>query len=108
MILIYGQYVLVPFIFALVLWFTVRIFTAITQKIPFYGKIVPNGVKKIISTAIIFLVLFVSSQVVLSSFNNIIKSHHDYDDNTDDGHDKNDDGHENANDIHGHISMLYR
>ena len=27
------------------------------------------------------LVLFVSSQVVLSSFNNIIKSHHDYDDN---------------------------
>ncbi|MEC8407733.1 MAG: AI-2E family transporter [Bacteroidota bacterium] len=80
-ILIYGQYVLVPFIFALVLWFTVRIFTAITQKIPFYGKMVPNGVKKIISTGIIFLVLFVSSQVVLSSFNNIIKSHHDYDDN---------------------------
>ena len=81
MILIYGQYVLVPFIFALILWFTVRIFTAITQKIPFYGKMVPNSVKKIISTAIILLVLFVSSQVVLSSFNNIIKSHHDYDDN---------------------------
>ena len=52
MILIYGQYVLVPFIFALVLWFTVRIFTAITQKIPFYGKMVPNGVKKIISTLV--------------------------------------------------------
>ena len=40
-----------------------------------------NGVKKIISTSIIFLILFFSSQVVLSSFNNIIKSHHDYDDN---------------------------
>ena len=52
-----------------------------TKKIPFYGKVVPNGLKKIISTSFIFLVLFFSSQVVLSSFNNIIKSHHDYDDN---------------------------
>ena len=51
------------------------------SKIPFYGKNGTQQVKKIISTAIIFLVLFVSSQVVLSSFNNIIKSHHDYDDN---------------------------
>ncbi len=80
-ILIYGQYVFVPFIFALVLWFTVRIFTVVTQKIPIYGNLVPNWIKKIISTALIFLVLMFSSQVVLSSFNSIIKTHHDYDDN---------------------------
>ena len=80
-ILIYGQHILVPFIFALLLWFTVRIFTAISYKIPFYGKVVPHWLKKIISSVVIFLVLMFFSQLVLSSFNNIIKSHHDYDEN---------------------------
>ncbi len=79
--LIYGQSILIPFIFALLLWFTVRIFTSISQKIPFYGNLIPNLIKKIISTIVIFFFLFVLTQIVLSSFNNIIKSHHDYDEN---------------------------
>ena len=80
-LLIYGQSILIPFIFALLLWFTVRIFTSVSEKIPFYGNLVPNFLKKIISTIVIFFVLFVLTQIVLSSFNNIIKSHHDYDEN---------------------------
>lgn len=79
--LIYGQSILIPFIFALLLWFTIRVFTSVSQKIPIYGKLVPNAVKKLISTILIFFVLFVLTQIILSSFNNIIKSHHDYDDN---------------------------
>ncbi len=79
--LIFGQSILIPFIFALLLWFTVRVFTSVSQKIPLYGKLVPNLVKKIISTILIFFVLFILTQIVLSSFNNIIKSHQDYDEN---------------------------
>ena len=83
-VLIYGQSILIPFIFALLLWFTVRICTSISQKIPFYGKFVPTWMKKLLSTALIFFVLTILTQIVLSSFNNIIKSHHDYDENISD------------------------
>jgi len=80
-VLIYGQSILIPFIFALLLWFTVRTFTAISNKIPYYKKWAPNWLKKIVSTVIIFLVLGVITQLILSSFKNIIDSHHDYDEN---------------------------
>lgn len=80
-VLIYGQSILIPFIFALLLWFTVRIFTSFSQKIPLYGKWVPDGIKKLISTALIFFVLVILTQIILSSFNSIIMSHHDYDQN---------------------------
>ncbi len=80
-VLMYGQSILVPFVFALLFWFTIRIFTSISEKIPVYGKIVPNIIKKIISTLVVFSVLFIVTQILLNSFNNIIKSHHDYDEN---------------------------
>jgi predicted PurR-regulated permease PerM len=82
--LIYGQSILIPFIFALLLWFTIRVFTSVSEKIPIYGRFVPTLLKKIISTILIFLVLYVLTQIVLSSFNNIFKSHHNYDDNIND------------------------
>ena len=80
-VLIYGQYILVPFIFALLLWFTVRVFTSVSQKFPIYGKLVPNKLKTILTTIFIFSILYFFSQLILSSFKSIIESHHDYNDN---------------------------
>lgn len=80
-ILSYGQYILVPLIFALLLWFTIRVFTSVSQKFPIYGKLVPTKLKIIITTIFIFSVLYFFSQLVLSSFKSIIDSHHDYDKN---------------------------
>ena len=80
-VLIYGQYILVPFIFALLLWFTIRVFTSVSQKFPVYGKLVPSKLKMIITTIFIFSVLYFFSQLILSSFKSIIDSHHNYDNN---------------------------
>ena len=80
-VLIYGQYILVPFIFALLLWFTIRVFTSVSQKFPIYGKLVPNKLKTILTTIFIFSILYFFSQLILSSFKSIIDSHHDYNDN---------------------------
>tara|TARA_B100000780_G_scaffold20915_1_gene13483 strand:- start:1059 stop:2096 length:1038 start_codon:yes stop_codon:yes gene_type:complete len=80
-VLIYGQSILVPLIFALLLWFTIRVFTSVSQKFPIYGKWVPNKLKTIFTTVFIFSILYFFSQLILSSFNSIIDSHHNYNDN---------------------------
>jgi len=80
-ILIYGQSILIPLIFALLLWFTIRMFTSVSKKIPIYGKYIPDIFKKIVSTLLVLSVLFILTQILLNSFNNIIKSHHNYDNN---------------------------
>ena len=80
-VLVYSQSILVPFIFALLLWFTIRVFSSISEKIPIYGKYIPKKLKKIFSAIFIFSILYFFSQIVLSSFNSIIQSHHNYNDN---------------------------
>ena len=80
-VLIYGQSILVPFIFALLLWFTIRVLSSISKKIPFYGQIVPDNLQKILSAILVFSILYFFSKIILSSFNSIIDSHHDYDQN---------------------------
>ena len=80
-VLVYSQSILVPFIFALLLWFTIRVFSSISENIPIYGKYIPKKLKKIFSSIFIFSILYFFSQIVLSSFNSIIQSHHDYNDN---------------------------
>jgi len=80
-ILIYGQSILIPFIFALLLWFTIRVFTTFSQQIPVYGRWIPDQLKKVFTAFFIFGILYFFTQLILSSFNSIIESHHDYDKN---------------------------
>jgi AI-2 transport protein TqsA len=80
-VLIYGQSILIPFIFALLLWFTIRVFSSISEKIPGYGKLVPNKAKKVLSAVFVFYILYFFTQIIFSSFNSIIQSHHDYNEN---------------------------
>ena len=55
--------------------------TSVSQKFPIYGKWVPNKLKTIFTTVFIFSILYFFSQLILSSFNSIIDSHHNYNDN---------------------------
>ena len=80
-VLIYGQSILVPFIFALLLWFTIRVFSSISKNIPYYGKYVPENLKKLLSAILVISILYFFSTIILSSFNSIIDSHHDYNEN---------------------------
>jgi AI-2 transport protein TqsA len=80
-ILYYGQSIIIPFIFALLLWFTVRVLSSVADKVAVFKKYFPKWVKKVISTAILFFVITFFAQVVFSSINTIAKSHHNYDDN---------------------------
>ncbi|MDG2344375.1 MAG: AI-2E family transporter [Flavobacteriales bacterium] len=80
-ILYYGQSIIIPFIFALLLWFTVRILSSLTDKVGFFKKYLPKWIKKLISTAILFFAITFFAQVVISSVNTITKSHHNYDEN---------------------------
>ena len=80
-VLIYGQSILVPFIFALLLWFTIRVFSSISKNIPYYGKYVPENLKKLLSAILVVSILYFFSTIILSSFNSIIDSHHDYNEN---------------------------
>ena len=81
-VLIYGQSILVPFIFALLLWFTIRVLVLFQKNIPVLWKIVPENLKKnYFLLILVFSILYFFSQIILSSFNSIIDSHHDYDEN---------------------------
>ena len=80
-ILYYGQSIIIPFIFALLLWFTVRILTALADKISFFKNYFPKWVKKVISTVILIVVITFFAQIVFSSINTIAKSHQNYDEN---------------------------
>ncbi len=80
-ILYYGQSILIPFIFALLLWFTVRILSSIADKITLFKLYFPKWLKKLISTTILFFVIYFFAQVVFSSVNTITKSHHNYNEN---------------------------
>ena len=80
-ILYYGQSIIIPFIFALLLWFTVRILSSLADKVPFFKRYLPKWLKKLISTAILFFAITFFAQVVVSSVNTITKSHQNYDEN---------------------------
>ena len=80
-ILYYGQSIIIPFIFALLLWFTVRILSSLADKVPFFERYFPKWIKKLISTAILFFAITFFAQVVISSVNTITKSHQNYDEN---------------------------
>ena len=80
-ILFYGQNIIIPFIFALLLWFTVRILASLADHVSFFKTYIPKWVKKFISATIIIFIITFFIQILFSSLNTIAKSHHDYDEN---------------------------
>lgn len=81
--LIYGQELLIPVIFALLLWFVVRQCKKQLNKISFFQKRVPNGLKTMIVSFFLFGVLFLVSNILTENINNIAQSYYKYESNVD-------------------------
>ncbi|RAP26480.1 hypothetical protein DID78_06740 [Candidatus Marinamargulisbacteria bacterium SCGC AG-343-D04] len=77
-ILIYGRSLLIPFIFAVLLWFIIRKLKSILDMLPFIKKRIPSWLKSLISATVVLFILNFSSKVLLSSINSLAKSYEQY------------------------------
>jgi AI-2 transport protein TqsA len=76
--LIYGQSLLIPFIFAVLLWFIIRKLKSILDKLSFVKQRVPSWLKSLVSATFVLAVLNVASKILLSSISSLAKSYETY------------------------------
>ena len=76
--LIYGKSLLVPFIFALLLWFIIRKLTSILNKVSFIRTSLPSWFKNLIATSFVIIILSGVSKILLSSISALSKSYEKY------------------------------
>jgi predicted PurR-regulated permease PerM len=81
--LIFGQSLLVPFIFALILWFLVRKIRHLLDKVNFIEKYLPTWFKNLITSLIMLSILGFVSKVLLSNINSLAESYTTYEGNVD-------------------------
>ena len=79
--LVYGRDFLMPLIFAFLIWFLVREIKVIMNKIPFIKNRCPNWLNNIISSFIIFSILFLVESILESSIKSIAASYQLYESN---------------------------
>lgn len=80
-VLIYGQSLLVPFVFALLLWFIMREMKQLMDKVAFVKEKVPSWAKSLVAAFIILGVLGLISKVLSNSINSLAGSYKDYEPN---------------------------
>lgn len=67
LLLIVAQSIILPFLFALLIWFVVKKTRNLMDKIDFIERFIPHWIKTIVSTSIIFgLLIFVTNLLILS------------------------------------------
>ena len=79
--LIYGQSLLQPFIFALLIWFIVRKIREILNKIKLIKNHFPNWLQSLAISLSLFFVLFFISRLLLGNINALAKSYPVYEQN---------------------------
>ena len=82
-ILIYGQELLIPFIFALLLWFIVRQCKKQLDKIAFIKKYIPSGIKTVLVSVFLFGILSLAANILTENINDIAQSYYKYESNID-------------------------
>jgi AI-2 transport protein TqsA len=80
-ILIHAQYLLIPLIFALLLWFLVRKVKYVLDKVNFVKNRFPSWTKSLITSVIIFLILGLVSNTLSSSISDLAGSYEKYESN---------------------------
>ena len=80
-ILIVGKGLLLPLIFALLLWFFVRKIRHLTDRVKFIKKHFPSWIKNILTSAIILVIFGLISKLLLSNINELSKSYPLYENN---------------------------
>ena len=81
--LIYGKSLLIPFVFALLLWFIIRAVRHLLDKVGFIKTKFPSWAKHILTSILILGALAFSSTVITSSINSLAKSYKKYETNVD-------------------------
>lgn len=79
--LIYGKDFLMPLIFAFLIWFLVREIKSVLNRISFVRNKCPNWLNNVISSLIIFSILFLVETILESSIRSIVKSYAIYQSN---------------------------
>lgn len=82
--LIYGQQLLIPFVFALLLWFLVREIRNQLERIPFIKKAFPSWVKSVLTSVVILAILAGVSKILTTNINALAKSYPLYEKNIND------------------------
>lgn len=80
-ILIYGQTLMIPFVFALLIWFLVTKVKSVLDMIPFVKERFPNWVKSLVTSVLIFGTLGFVTSVLTASINSLAKSYKQYENN---------------------------
>lgn len=81
--LIYGRSLLIPFIFALLLWFLVRKIRHLINKSNFIKNKVPGWLKNITISFLMIMVLGFISKILVTNINNLAQSYPQYESNVD-------------------------
>ena len=79
--LIYGKSLLIPFIFALLLWFLSRKLRLTFNRIKFVNNFFPSWMKNIVSSLVILSLLVVISKILTSNINTLASASQNYDTN---------------------------
>lgn len=81
--LIYGQSLLIPFIFALLIWFVVKKVRNFVDKVQFIKKYIPAWIKTILASLLIFGLLIFIADVLIINIENLSSSYLAYAENAD-------------------------
>lgn len=73
-VLIFGQQILVPLMFSVLIYFLIRYINKFIDRVPFLEKKIPSWFKNIFSAIIIFSVLGLITQMMVNNFEYLIKS----------------------------------
>ncbi|CAG5077172.1 AI-2E family transporter [Parvicella tangerina] len=79
----FGQSLIIPFVFALLLWFIVRMMRIQFDKIPFVKKRFPSWLKNLVPSLIILVILGVASKVISTNIQDLAESYEKYEANID-------------------------
>lgn len=82
-ILSFGQSLIVPFVFALLLWFIVRMIRKLFDRIPFVKKRFPSWLKNLIPAILLIVVMGFASKVISKNINSLAQSYEKYEANVD-------------------------
>lgn len=80
-VLIYGKTLLIPFIFALLLWFLIRKVRHVIDKIEFVNDKIPSWFKNLFVSGIIIVIFSLVSKVILSNINQLALNYSTYENN---------------------------
>lgn len=81
--LIYGRSLLIPFIFALLLWFLVRKIRHVINKSKFIKNKIPAWLKNVTISVLMLVILGFVSKILIVNINNLAQSYPQYESNVD-------------------------